>query len=256
MDDRIALVSDVDGTLLGDDEALEALAAWLAPRRKDFLLAYASGRFFASVVDSIQQTALPEPDVIIGGVGTEMRRFGDGSHIAAWREQFAHRYDADQVRRALRDVAGLERQNEAWQSAFKQSYFLRDATAEQLATIGEALSRVGVDARLVYSSNRDLDVLPAEVDKGSAAEFLARHWSIPARRVIASGDSGNDLALLSNGFRGIVVGNALPELRQSAPRETYWAVGRFAAGVLEGWQYWLSEMGSAEDDALQSSSVD
>src|SRR5690606_25882668 len=66
------IVSDLDGTLLGDDGALRCFAAWYDERRADFRLVYSSGRFLDSVRQSIAETYLPEPDAVICGVGTEI----------------------------------------------------------------------------------------------------------------------------------------------------------------------------------------
>ena len=49
------IVSDVDGTLLGDDRALREFTDWLAPRRAQFRLAYNSGRFPDSIRQSIER---------------------------------------------------------------------------------------------------------------------------------------------------------------------------------------------------------
>ena len=89
------------------------------------------------------------------------------------------------------------------------------------------------------SPGRDLDVLPAGVDKGTAAVFLAKHWGVPRERVIVCGDTANDLSMFEQGFCGIVVGNALPELRALRSPRVYHARGRFAAGVEEGLRYWF-----------------
>jgi hydroxymethylpyrimidine pyrophosphatase-like HAD family hydrolase len=94
---------------------------------------------------------------------------------------------------------------------------------------------------LVYSSNRDLDVLPRGVDKGAAAAFLANEWNYPAARVIVSGDSGNDLAMFQAGFHGIVVGNAHSELKQLDSADVFHADSSYAAGVLQGLQHWMTD---------------
>jgi hydroxymethylpyrimidine pyrophosphatase-like HAD family hydrolase len=91
----------------------------------------------------------------------------------------------------------------------------------------------------VYSSNRDLDVLPAGVDKGSAAAFLASHFGFQPRQVVVAGDTGNDASMFTHGFRGIVVGNAQAELKSLCSPDVYKSDGSYADGVLEGLEYWL-----------------
>ena len=78
------LVTDLDGTLLGDPQALLRFANWYEPRRQRLRLVYASGRFFGSVLASIRRTALPCPDAIIGGVGAEILRFPSGQRWPGW----------------------------------------------------------------------------------------------------------------------------------------------------------------------------
>mmetsp|Transcript_32566 Transcript_32566/g.103739 ORF Transcript_32566/g.103739 Transcript_32566/m.103739 type:complete len:219 (+) Transcript_32566:523-1179(+) len=61
---------------------------------------------------------------------------------------------------------------------------------------------------------------------------------VPQDRVVACGDSGNDLAMLSVFPKGVVVANAHPELTKALDEQSvvgpYFARGRCAAGVVEG----------------------
>lgn len=93
--------------------------------------------------------------------------------------------------------------------------------------------------RIVYSSERDLDVLPAGIDKGTATAFLANSWDVPRDRVIVCGDTANDLSMFEQGFLGVVVGNALPELKSLDSPRVFHASEPFAAGVVEGLRHWL-----------------
>jgi sucrose phosphatase-like protein len=233
------IISDLDGTLLGDDEALRQFGCWASARRQSLRLAYSSGRFVESVRESIKDTPLPEPDAIIGNVGTDIYLYPAGKRLEAWHQHIGVNWDAERARATLRDISGLRPQPDECQSSYKVSYFFEGAQPDDLAHIKRRLKEAGVEAELVYSSNRDLDVLPARANKGTAAAFLARTWEFDPQRVIVCGDSGNDRKMFEHGFRGIVVANAHDELQRLDGDNIYHARRSFAAGVLEGISHWL-----------------
>jgi sucrose-6F-phosphate phosphohydrolase len=246
------IVSDLDGTLLGDEAALEEFAAWLAPQRSEFRLVYNSGRFPDSVRTSIAKSALPEPDAIIGGVGTQIELFETRKPLAGWPDIDGH-WDAQIVRQVLADEKRLRGQPEKFLSDRKVSYFVNQATSEELTAWQLKLQAVGMHTRMVYSSQRDLDFLPAGCDKGTATAFLAEEWEFAPERVMACGDTANDCALFAQGFLGIVVGNALEELKMLDAPQIYHATGHFAAGVLEGVMFWRERaVGNAKPQAARS----
>lgn len=245
MSGRILLVSDVDGTLLGDEAATERFAAWCRARGDGLLLVYASGRFFASVVESIRTTSLPRPHAIIGGVGTDIRLYPSGDVLSAWHRSFDSAWNAGRVREVLAGEPGLVAQPAEFQSAHKVSYFLPDASGTRLRELDRKLSGASIPADVIYSSRRDLDVVPAGANKGTAAAFLARTWDLSWEQVMVSGDSGNDLALFRQGFRGIVPANGHEELKALPSATTYQAAAPYAAGVLEGLEYWDKAVGRA-----------
>lgn len=232
------LVSDVDGTMLGDDDALAEFARWHGERAHRLGLVYASGRFYRSVVESIRQTGLPEPDAIIGGVGTDIQLFPGGDPLAAWHETIGRNWDANRLRSVLAGRTELELQPEEFQSPFKVSYYFYEATPEDLTALRSQLREAGIEASIVYSSARDLDFLPVGANKGTAAAFFVSRWGLSPDRVMVSGDSGNDRALFEQGFLGIVVANAHLELKKLTSPRIYHAKRAFAGGVLEGVQYW------------------
>lgn len=241
---ELLLISDLDDTLLGDERALADFASFvqsLAPLR--LRLVYATGRFYESVCHDIENRPLPEPLAVIGGVGSEIRRFPDGSLIEEWVERMSDQWSARRVREILEDQTGLELQPEADQSDFKVSYYAPEADPEQLARWREKLASEGIRVNLIYSSGRDVDFLPEGVNKGSAAKFVAALYNYAPKRVLVAGNSANDSALFEHGFRGIVVGNAHAELKTYAARaDTYLSSAEFAAGVREGLEFWLSRM--------------
>lgn len=238
---RTILVTDIDGTMLGDDPGLDELLSWRRRANVELDFVYASGRFFESVVESIENTRLPEPLAVIGGVGTEIRLLPSGKLLEEWRHRLFARNDwnSEAIVAALDGYPGLEIQPPLFQSSLKVSYYLHDATVSQLDEVRSRTVAKGVRPRVVYSSRRDLDFLPQEADKGKAAAFLLDFWNVAHDRVIVSGDSGNDLSLFELGVRGIAVGNAHPELKALAGPRVFVAERPCAAGVLDGLRYWL-----------------
>src|SRR5262245_3350679 len=144
MADKTLLVSDVDGTLLGDDGALGRFAEWCDSRRDELVLAYASGRFCESLQESVRSTRLPAPDYLIGGVGTQMQHFVGGTRLVEWEESPLERWDPPRIRAALKGVPHLEPQPIEFQSHRKISYFLCGASPTDLARVRELLLDAGL----------------------------------------------------------------------------------------------------------------
>lgn len=230
------LVADIDGTLLGDVDALERFAVWHAAHRARYRLVYATGRLHPSLLEVIAGTALPEPDVAITAVGTEIHG-GSGRQWPGWAEQFDGWY-ANAVRRTLRQFTWLELQPEEAQTRLKASYDVHGLSAPDRSTIRRALARAGLDASIAYSSGLHLDILPSAAGKGNAARFVVDSWGVAPDDVMVFGDSGNDLDLFQRGFRGTLVANALPELSAAVGDDAYRSPLAYAAGVLDGIRRW------------------
>jgi len=248
MTEAYLLVSDVDDTLLGDDASLRDFADWRARHAQRLKLAYSSGRFYGSILDSIRSTPLPEPNAVIGGVGTNIHLHPSGELVKAWHEEIDDHWDGEVVRNTLKDLDRLELQPEEFQSPFKISYYYHDATEKEIDGIRKKLEQAGLRATVIYSSRRDLDVLPSKATKGTAAAFLASLWSFDKDHVLVAGNSGNDSALFHHGFLGIIVSNAHAELKALKGPRIYHAHGAIAAGVLEGLHHWIDGAKTHEPD--------
>ena len=236
------LISDLDGTLLGDDEALDRFAKWRDAGGRAIRIVYNTGRFFDSVVEVIEHTALPEPDAIIGGVGTQIREYPSGREfIKGWPRDFVE-WDGSVIAAELLRFSRLTPQPREFQAEFKLSYFAHDLDRRDLDQIATKLANTGQQVGIVYSSSRDLDILPAGIDKGTAAVQLAKHWELPPWQVLVCGDTGNDVAMFAQGFRGIVVANAQEELKKMHGPTVYHARNSHAEGVREGVEFWLATM--------------
>lgn len=227
------LISDIDGTLTGDEAALARLMALLEAQRERLGFGVASGRSPELVREAIASFGLLEPEVIIASVGSEM--LGPNGLAEAYRRHIGAEWDRDAVVAALADLDGMTPQGPEGQRPHKVSFV---APAEVVPEARARLAAAGVKARLIHSHGRYLDVLPARASKGEAVRFACAHLGVPLSRVVVAGDSGNDAEMLLCGANAVVVGNHDPELEPVLARGgVYLARAHHAAGVLEGLEH-------------------
>ena len=233
------IATDLDGTLVGDPEALARLNRDLTRVRHRVALAYVTGRVLRSTLALIEAEGLLRPDAIIAGVGTTIHAGPRWASDAAWERRMRHGWREADVDAAAAAVPSLARQPEDAQGPFKRSFWVPPGEARRaIGLLSRELRARGVLARLIYSSDRDLDVLPLRGGKGPASIYLAGRLGVRPDYVIACGDSGNDVDLLAAGGSSAVVANALPELLQRAPAHAYFADAPFAGGVHEALRHY------------------
>lgn len=240
---KFLFVTDLDNTLVGDDRALTRLIQRLADSASAHgtRIVYSTGRSLTLYRELAAAKRLRSPDALITSVGTEIYFDGsDGVPDPAWSQQLRQGWDRQLVVAAATRFAALVPQPPSEQRPFKVSYFLpADTAVAVLPGLDAALRERGLDTRMVYSSQKDLDILPALGGKGQAMQFVRHRWGFNASRTVACGDSGNDVALFrAAGERGIIVGNAQPELldwyKGNHSAHLYLAKAHYAAGILEG----------------------
>ncbi len=234
-------VTDLDNTLVGDDEALAELNRQLSQHRQEHgtKIVYATGRSPTLYRQLQTEKHLLEPDALIAAVGTEIYLNGSDTPDPAWSEKLSQGWDRDLVVATTADFADLVAQPDSEQRPFKVSFFLTEAIALEVLPQLESLLQANLDIKLIYSTGQDLDILPRHSDKGLAMQFLRQQWGIQPEQTVVCGDSGNDLALFSVGEeRGIIVGNAQPELLKwhnlNPSAYHYLANASCAGGILEG----------------------
>ena len=84
---------------------------------------------------------------------------------------------------------------------------------EALATARE---RLGDRYSITSGDNRSIELLAPGVDKGRAAETLARWMGYSLDQVGAIGDGTNDIELLAAAHRSVAMRHARPEVREAA----------------------------------------
>lgn len=238
-------VSDLDNTLVGDDQALAELNRQLSQHRTEHgtKIVYATGRSPSLYRQLQTEKQLLQPDALIASVGTEIYLNGSDTPDPVWSERLSQAWDRDLVVATTAHFADLIPQPDSEQRPFKVSFFLTEAMAvEVLPQLESLLPKQGLDIKLIYSTGQDLDILPRHSDKGLAMQFLRQQWGIDPEQTVVCGDSGNDLALFSVGEeRGIIVGNAQKELlkwHNANPVDyRYLAQANCAGGILEGLNY-------------------
>jgi sucrose-6F-phosphate phosphohydrolase len=101
----------------------------------------------------------------------------------------------------------------------------------------EELDRTGLTTQLIFSSGQDVDLLPQAGNKGKATAYLQERLQVPPENTLVCGDSGNDISLFQQPYRGVIVSNAQPELLKwhYDYRHTwhYLSSSPYAQGILE-----------------------
>ena len=87
--------------------------------------------------------------------------------------------------------------------------------------------------KIINKEYEYLDIIPKNVSKDTAIEFLSTYLNINKDEILAIGDNLNDLSLVKNVGIGVAVENAYPELKQVAKFTTKAPVeqGAFAEAV-------------------------
>ncbi|MDD4626485.1 MAG: Cof-type HAD-IIB family hydrolase [Syntrophomonas sp.] len=76
--------------------------------------------------------------------------------------------------------------------------------------------RFGEELYITRSKPVFLEVMSRYADKGQALKMLAQHYSIPREKVLAMGDSYNDLAMIKWAGIGVAMGNAPEVVKEAA----------------------------------------
>ncbi|SEW20899.1 HAD family hydrolase [Chitinophaga arvensicola] len=227
------LATDLDGTFLGGSAADKEQLYSLLQQQKNIQLVFVTGRGIRSVLQLLENTALPRPEYIICDVGATVTHLPTLKAVEPLQSHIASRWPGDHVRETLKTVRGLLHQ-EAHQQ-YRCSYYYDEGT--DIAGAREIATSLQCD--LVLSAGKYLDILPAGVNKGFTLQQLLKVLALPHQHVLVAGDSMNDYSMYETGFKGVVVGDSEPELvtKTAAMAHVLQAQRPGAGGILEAMEF-------------------
>lgn len=244
------MVMDVDGTLTRSDRKISDVTrdAVIEAQKRGKTIAIASGRSIAGIRGIASGISLEEyggyiiayngttiincktgecifnqtiPDALIQPVYEAALELSVG--IMAYNDAAKElivangvtsyvRADAEACRVTLREVDHFLREI---QTPVNKIFVSGDP--ERMKEVERILQRrFGAQLNIFRSDPYYVELLPKYIDKGVAAEKLAKHLDVSRERVICVGDSYNDLSMLRFAGMGVAMGNAAQEIREQA----------------------------------------
>lgn len=232
------IITDLDNTLTGDEQALDEFKTMIADR-SDIGFCIATGRRLDSAMELIEKLGLRQPDVIDSSAGTELHYGPQLTPDASWQKQIGHDWKRDEIHKVMADVEGVFPQPEEQQSQFKISYTLDTEKGPSVANIKRRLRSAGLRAKVILSLGMYLDIIPIRGGSGNSIRHLMWKWGFAPDHLLVVGDSGNDADMLLGETLGVVVGNHSKELAKLKNRpRIYFAEGSNAWGIIEGIKYY------------------
>lgn len=267
----LLIASDVDGTLLDDDENI-------TPRTRNAVLAavdagarfvLATGRpprwvhpvvdalgfapmavcangavIYDAAADRIVSASTLSADElgelaeiatrVIPGAGLAVERVGRSAHDAA-TPQFV---SSPGYEHAWLNPDNTEVSVEDLLSAPAIKLLIRKSGARSSDMAAELTKHVGRQGDITYSTNNGLiEVVPLGISKATGVDQVARPYEITAADVVAFGDMPNDIPMLLWAGHGVAMGNAHPDTIAAANEVTADNGDDGIARVLERW--WL-----------------
>ncbi|HEY7051424.1 MAG TPA: HAD family hydrolase [Mycobacterium sp.] len=269
MDPPALIASDVDGTLLDDDEKVtdrtrNAVHAALADGATFVLATGRPPRWISPVVDALGFAPMavcangavlydPGTDRImsartlsadalgalaevatraIPGAGLAVERVGRSAHDAA-TPQFV---SSPGYEHAWLNPDNTEVSLEDLLSAPAVKLLIRKAGARSTDMAAALAPHIGDAGEVTFSTDNGLvEIVPVGISKASGVAELAGPAGIAAGDIIAFGDMPNDLPMLTWVGHGVAMGNAHPQVLAVADEVTAPNTDDGLARVLERW---------------------
>lgn len=238
----LALITDIDGTVSGDAEGLAEFKKYIKKIRDKIFFVYATGRNMNDYIKIEKHDNLPYPDAVILNTGADIYLYKDGvfEHNKLWNKIIdSYGWDNKKILELLIKIKEIIPQENI--QKYKISFYIKEGKEKLVKkTVKKVLTENKIDANVIISHNVYLDVLPKNCDKGKAALYLIQKNGINKNDVIVAGDSENDLDLFFTFDKGIIVANALENLKKELRNKNfYFAKNSYAKGIIEGLDFYF-----------------
>jgi Cof subfamily protein (haloacid dehalogenase superfamily) len=241
----LLLALDLDGTLVQSLHPIRPAVVAAIRRALDagVRVTIATGRTFAGTLPFVRELGVTGPIVCYQGaavVDSANGRFEyevplasavalriyHAAKAAAYHVQFYadDRFYVDERNEFVERYARISMTEPVVVASLPDAFAGRDSTKVNIIT---TLDRIGGcerlmrevcagDAYVTRSNPEFVEMLDPRVDKGSALRFVARFHGVPMERVLAVGDSYNDVPLLRAAGFAVAMGSAPPDVRAEA----------------------------------------
>lgn len=231
-----AIVTSIDQNLLGDQESLQALMTIINEKRKNISFCLATGRRLDSALKLLRKENIPQPDVLITSMGTEIYYAPNLTRDDAWTNHINYLWNRSKLVSLFTDFEGLSLQPKEQQSKYKLSYFYDPNIAPSIEEIKKILYQNEHTVNVIVSFGQFLDIVPIRASKGYAVRWFAQQWDIPLNRILTAGGSGGDEDMMLGNTLSVVVANRhqeeLSKIAESEP--IFFSEKQFAQGIIDG----------------------
>lgn len=230
------LATDLDDTLVGDELALEKLFQYFRKQAIELKLIYITGRHFDSANELINNEKLPIPDVLVCDVGCSIyiqHTTHSFEEDIEWQKKLYSNWPEEEILNVI-DHLSLEVQANI---PLAKRISLHMTNEDKVKELCYRLTQKELPVKTIYSSKKDLDILPDTSGKGNALLYILKKYYPDYKNILVAGNSENDLEMLSLGYPSVIVGNAEEILLNM--REIpllYKAEGHYANGIQEAFE--------------------
>jgi sucrose-phosphate synthase len=235
-----AIFSDLDQNLLTDPKSLASFINVMRENRKYATFGIATGRRLDAALRIMKQYGIPQPDVLITSLGTEIHYAPRLTADYAWVRHIDHLWNRNAVLRIFADLPGIKLQPRTEQSRFKISYYIDPEQAPGLEEINILLHQHEQTVSVFMSFGQFLDIVPVRASKGFALRWFADQWGIPLEHILVAGGSGADEDMMRGNTMAVVVANRHHEELSALTdvERIYFAKQPYAAGILEAIEHY------------------